>query len=693
MKISRLIISTLPVFTALALGAQPAFADCSLTHTGNIPLPDLGAQTYQGFTGGLYPGGSNVRPPAHETAGLAAAAQVQPLDRAGNPDDKKGRVVLVSVGMSSVTQEWNTDGPTAFKPRAEADPSKAENVIVVDGAEGGKDAPDWANPNDDVWKNFVSRLADSNVTKAQVQVAWFEEAIAYPAENAGGFPEHAQQLQTYLEEILRNLKTLCPNLRIVYMTSRDRAYTDFQNVLNPEPYAYESGFAVQWTIADQINGTGNLNFDPANGAVVAPYLSWGPYVWADGTNPRSDGFTWLCSDFEPQDFTHPSADGTKKIADQLLAFFKTDPTATPWFLKKDPAEPPTLTASTSPLSGPAGTSFHFTANATSNGNPIVSYEWTFDDGTFSIAQNPQKSYLTAGDYTAHVTTTDSAGNYETASVHVNVGATGPTVPAPLVNVSTRGEVGTADDVLIGGFIIGGSGSKNVLLRAIGPSLGEAGVINPLADPTLELHNASGAVIASNDNWQTTQLGGVITSDQVATIRASGLAPTQAKESVIVASLTPGSYTAIVRGLNNSTGVGLTELYDLDASGTAQFANISTRGNVQTADQVLIGGFIVGAGDEARVLVRGLGPSLGSASVADFLADPTLDLRDANGVLLQTNDNWADTQQADIAATGVAPTNAKEAAILQILTPGNYTATVAGKNGSTGVGLVEVYHLP
>ena len=227
--------------------------------------------------------------------------------------------------------------------------------------------------------------------------------IAYPVK-IGGFPVHAQALQAYLETILRNLKALCPNLRIVYMTSRDRAYVDFPNVLNPEPFAYESGFSVQWTIADQINGTGNLNFDPAKGPVVAPYITWGPYVWADGTNPRSDGFTWLCTDFEQADYIHPSADGTKKVADQLLAFFKTDPTASSWFLKPNQATP-TLNASAAPASGAPGTSFQFNASASSGANPIVSYQWTFDDGNFSNAQNPQKLYLTGGAYKAHVTTT------------------------------------------------------------------------------------------------------------------------------------------------------------------------------------------------------------------------------------------------------------------------------------------------
>lgn len=179
-------------------------------------------------------------------------------------------------------------------------------------------------------------------------------------------------LQGYLEQILRNVKALCPNLRMVFMSSRDRAYTDDPATVGPEPWAYENGFAAKWTIADQINGTGNLNFDPAKGTVVAPYVTWGPYTWVDGLNPRSDGLIWLCSDLDKDDFVHPSVDGTKKVADQLLAFFKTDPMATSWFLKK-PTQPPQLTASTAPLSGVAGTQFHFSSSATSSGNPIVSY--------------------------------------------------------------------------------------------------------------------------------------------------------------------------------------------------------------------------------------------------------------------------------------------------------------------------------
>jgi len=240
--------------------------------------------------------------------------------------------------------------------------------------------------------------------------------------------------------------------------------------------------------------------------------------------------------------------------------------------------------------------------------------------------------------------------------------------------------------------VGGSGAKQVLLRAIGPSLTNTGVAGVLSDPTLELHNSSGAIIATNDNWQTTQLGGVITSNQVAEIQASGLAPTNAAESAILATLNPGDYTAIVSGVNNTSGVGLVEAYDLEPAAPAKLANISARGFIQTGADVLIGGFIAGGPDSAKVLVRALGPSLALFGVSGALSDPTLELLNANGALIMSNDNWKDTQQAEIQATGIAPLNDAESAIVATVSPGDYTAIVTGKNNGTGIGLVEVYKL-
>jgi hypothetical protein len=263
----------------------------------------------------------------------------------------------------------------------------------------------------------------------------------------------------------------------------------------------------------------------------------------------------------------------------------------------------------------------------------------------------------------------------------------------LANVSTRLQVGLADHEAIIGFIVAGTGMKSVILRAIGPSLAQSGITGPLADPFLELHDATGAIIATNDNWETTEIGGVITANQQAAIRGTTIAPTDPAESAIIAELNPGAYTAVIRGANNGTGIGLAEIYDLNQAAPATIVNLSTRGFVQTGPDVLILGLIIGGSTQSNIVVRALGPSLAQDGVNDALADPTLDLHDADGALVASNDNWADTQEAEIQRSGLAPSNPHEAAIEQTLSPGSYTATLAGKSGGSGVGLVEVYEIP
>jgi uncharacterized delta-60 repeat protein len=258
-------------------------------------------------------------------------------------------------------------------------------------------------------------------------------------------------------------------------------------------------------------------------------------------------------------------------------------------------------------------------------------------------------------------------------------------PATLGNISTRLRVETGDNVLIGGFIVTGTQPKRVILRAIGPSLGAAGVPDVLANPILELHDSS-QVIASNDNW--------MDAPNRQEIIDSTLAPTNDLESAILMTLPANNsaYTAIVRGVNNGTGVGLVEAYDLDRTVNSKLANISTRGLVQTGDNVMIGGFIVVGNSAQRVIVRAIGPSL---PVPGRLADPTLELHDGNGALLQANDNWMDApNRQEIIDSTLAPTNDLESAILMTLPANNsgYTAIVRGVNGTTGVALVEVYAL-
>jgi len=252
-------------------------------------------------------------------------------------------------------------------------------------------------------------------------------------------------------------------------------------------------------------------------------------------------------------------------------------------------------------------------------------------------------------------------------------------PSTFANISTRLRVETGDNVLIGGFIITGTQPKRVIVRGIGPSLPLAGA---LADPVLELHGSGGFVTITNDNWR---------SDQEAEIMATTIPPTNDLESAIVDNLPSNSsaYSAIVRGLNNGTGIGVVEAYDLDRSVDSKLANISTRGLVQTEDNVLIGGFIIVGQNPLRVIVRAIGPSL---SVQGPLADPTLELHDSDGVLIDSNDNWRSDHEAEIIATTIPPSNDLESAIVRDLVPGNYTAIVRGAHNTTGVGVVEAYNL-
>jgi hypothetical protein len=276
-------------------------------------------------------------------------------------------------------------------------------------------------------------------------------------------------------------------------------------------------------------------------------------------------------------------------------------------------------------------------------------------------------------------------------------------PSVLDNISTRASVQAGNDVMIGGFIVQGTQTKRVIIRAIGPELSRYGVPNPLFNPTLELHDGTGALIASNDNWTTTIIGGIITSNQVAEIRSSGHAPTDGRESAIIADLLPGNYTAIVRGVDNMTGVALVEAYDLSSDGNSILGNVSTRSFVQTGDDVMIGGFIVDGTRSKKVIIRAIGPELSGPpfNIPDALANPTLELHDSTGALIAANDNWQVTiiggvitrnQRHDIVESGHAPGDLRESAIIAELPSGNYTAIVRGVNNTTGVGLVEVYDL-
>ena len=277
----------------------------------------------------------------------------------------------------------------------------------------------------------------------------------------------------------------------------------------------------------------------------------------------------------------------------------------------------------------------------------------------------------------------TAGHHQLASEANRLlsGEIGPLGEA--ANISTRGVAGTGDNVLIGGFIITGSDSKKVLVRAIGPSLASARISGVLADPTVTVYDSNHEIVATNDNWK---------SNQQAEIQATGLAPQNDLESAVIVSLPPGPYTAIVSGNNGGTGVALAEVYDLDPGANSTLYNVSTRGFVGTGDNVLIGGLSINSGEPPVVVLRAIGPSLSAAGIVTALQDPVIQLFDVNGALIAQNDNWHDATPTAIKATLLPPTDDREAVIVASLDPGNYTAIVSGKNGTTGIALVEAYRL-
>lgn len=300
------------VLCAAGLAAQASSstrASCERSSTGLIPLPDLKGSTYQGFGGGLYPADSNGPPASYRKQGTGYVARVKPRGSGGSPS-AAGKIVLLSIGMSNTTQEFST-----FKELADTDPLKNPRVVVVDGAQGGQDAVKIKDPTARFWGRVDERLSAAGVTAKQVQVVWLKEAIA--RENRA-FPADARGLQADLRTIVEVLRRRYSNLSLVYVSSR--TYGGYATKpLNPEPYAYQSSFAVKWLIQDRIEGR-----------LAGPWLAWGPYLWTDGTKGRNDGLVWTCDDVR-SDGTHPSENGQKKVADLLLRFFKSDSTTKSWF--------------------------------------------------------------------------------------------------------------------------------------------------------------------------------------------------------------------------------------------------------------------------------------------------------------------------------------------------------------------------
>jgi hypothetical protein len=425
-----------------ALAEPQNLMDPSLTELGYVPLPDLGLGIYtrdgHAELGGLYPQGWPIRPPELEATALDIAQnQIQPLDAQGNPDPQGGEIVMMSAGMSNtnIFFEGRPDLPyTAFHKRAQNDPARNPQLVIVNGAQGTRAAMDWEPVDSTTYSTMKSLLTKAKVTPAQVQVVWVLHALR----ETGPFPDYAQELQRYLEATACNLKVHFPNIKLVYYTSRERAYIMRRK---GEPDCYEAGFSVRWMIEKQMLGDPELNWNPEKGEVKAPLILWGPYFWCDGLKPRSDGLIWTCCEPTSDVYNnpHPEPSGAQKGADQIYAFFKTDPTATPWYLGKTvQGAAPEVTAQADVTQGDAPLTVHFSAEATDADGEIIEYVWTFGDGTFSynpngapdgepfyLNPNPVKTFHNPGVYTAYLTVTDNDGNAAMRQVRVTVTGDAP----------------------------------------------------------------------------------------------------------------------------------------------------------------------------------------------------------------------------------------------------------------------------
>jgi hypothetical protein len=384
---------TFSVYASLGDNCNDLSFNVPNTTSPIVALNDLGAGTYQGSEGGLYPNGTNVRPSAQDSYGVGLARGIQPLDSNGNPSPT-GKYVLLAVGESTLQNEFNR-----FLPIALADPARNRNLVIVNGAQGGATPNNFTSTTSAYWSTTLTNyLPQNGVTANQVVAAIVEDTDGIAT---GSFPSDITTLQSQYESMMQTMLTLFPNLKMVFFGTR--VYGGYSNGVgspdNPEPYAYEVGFAVKWAIQDQLNGNANLNYNPALGPVLAPWMSWGTYYWSNGMLGRSDGLEWDCQDFSA-DGTHPSSTwGQLKVANALLTFLKTDDTTIPWYLA--PKFALTATAGNN-QSGNAGsllpTALTAQATNTNGGAPETGVSVTFSDNG------------AGGTFGTPTATTDSNGN-------------------------------------------------------------------------------------------------------------------------------------------------------------------------------------------------------------------------------------------------------------------------------------------
>jgi len=518
MKTKLLILAAAPLI-AFA-GGNPAG-----TSVGFRPLDELGNGTYNNATGGLYSGGSNVIPPAHFAAGQFLAQQIQPRDTNGNPN-ATGKIGVVCLGMSNSSFIFDTMIELLLG-------QTATNVVLVNAAVGGFDVADWANPTNSIWGSTVAKVTAKGLTPAQVQVVLQYHSMANSKYPPQPWPATPQDVQTFMEQTMRNLPAIFTNAKLCFWSSREYAgYTTTMN--NPEPYAYQSGFAVKWMIEKQINGDATLNYNPTNGPVRSPWMAWGPYVWGDGVMPRADGSFWEIRDFNA-DGVHPSVRGRTKAAAAWARFLLTNALTSPW-LRIAGNLPPMVK-----IIGP-------TANVPveAGGRVAIEAHATDLDGTVSRVDFFQGNTLIGSDSNAPFSllwTGFAAGNYTVKAVAFDqLGASTTIFPVALVlanATSTSGSTTVVMDNFESGDFVGGAGwpQQGWLVG------GAAAVTTTLAPPegTFQAQLPTGAAITRDVNFS-------VGADATLSFKWRGLIP--AGYSFLVESL--GTNTQTIFSQSNVT---------------------------------------------------------------------------------------------------------------------------------------------
>lgn len=403
--------------------AGTSTADCTLTETGNMPLMDLGGNFYVrngSFMGGLYAAGANTPPFEHHRFGVGQAESIRPLDEAGNQDNQNGRIGMISIGISNATHLFASgrDGDISgtFKVRADAiESGKFSGVTIVDCAWGGHDMSKWLAESDGerTWHRARTLVEAADLTVEQIQVVWMYMPIrnASMSDQDREWPRHAELLRDGTAEIARLVHVHFPNVRILFITPQERAYTnDIAASGNPEPWSYETAFGIKWAIERQIGGDPSLNPDPSRGTVQAPWMTWGPYLWTDGLAARSDGYIWECQD-SYSDFTHASLTGIHKGATQLLGLMKTSPYSRPWFVRRTATgQSPLVDLEVANQTGTAPLTLQMNASASDPDGTVTDVFWNFGDLTFSDQLSTSKTWHHSGTYPVTLAVTDNDGN-------------------------------------------------------------------------------------------------------------------------------------------------------------------------------------------------------------------------------------------------------------------------------------------